>query len=1854
MIALMKKFAVLLGVFGVGLALPGENAQAAVITQWSFNGSTSTSGTSSTSPSNSPAPTTGSGTALTLGMTNPYNGGSQAADDYPSTKGTADPNFSETLWRVRANVAFANGSANQLPNGNVSTNGWALYNISGSAAHDGAPEYSQGIELDTSTVGYSNITFNFDWYSTTQGVRDMQFQYNLNVSNSNSWTNIGEAIGGPAGAVPDAATSNYVFVATPNDYYGGANPQTITVNLSSITGANNDPTLGVRLVSAFDDTGLYQDYVSATLNGGRTQLYNNSSGNWRLGNLTFQGSLVLNTSASGPVLTWSTSSGNWDTIGTNLVWSDSNASPAAYANGSYATFGNATDVSGTSTITISSSGVFPSGVAINNTTPGTGYAFVGGGTSGIGGTGALYLQPTNVGFVSLSGTNTYTGGTQVSGGTLIVAGDKSLGVAGGGAGGAVVIDNGSAVQLASGLSSGRLFEIGSNGGVIDTQSFSFSTSGSFIAGGTFTKLGSGTLTLNGAVVQLSGSTTLANGALVLSGTSGASLQGGATLNGNLVVSGVERVNFDSVSGAGLYGGSGQLQVATSGSIGSTFAKSSWALLSNSASGAVTAASGVVTSGGTISNNIVLNPNNLTFTKTSVTAAATPAPSSHAFIVGIGATKGGTLAFTGNISGNSDVVLGSNTVNGSGGAGTLFLSGNNSYAGTTIVDGNGVIQLGSTGALPSATDLIFGVTDASSATLDLNGFNQTINTLSAVSGASTITNSSLVNSATLSISGGATAKNGYNGSITGNLSLYKTGAGALTLTGSSTYSGATTIAQGALTVSKTSALGVGPLSVQSGASLIYSGAAVSLANNSASIVSGVSLSTGGAANYGTLALNSLTLSGGSVTYDFSSTQSDLITGSGVLDLTSATPNSIVVNLNTTGQTFNSYPLFQFGSLSGFSSADFTIGSGTTAGYTYGFTQNGLGEIDLTITGTGANNLPTRQNLTWAAGSGTWNTNPTNWVSTTGGTATTYYDGENVTFGEPTSNNSVVTVAGTAVTPLSVTISNSSNSYNFTGAPITGTTALYKTGAGLATLSTSNTYTGGTFITGGTLATGAAGDLSLGSTGAGVTLDMLGTLQTTTSNFSSSRAITVNAGGGTFAAAAGTSSVSGNLTIVPNGTFNSTGAGLLAFTGKVNSGAGSTISVQGGTLSIVPDNFTANGNLNIASSATLVLPTSTSPSAASGSVTLGNNTTINGNLVITNPLTLQFNGTGPVSGSGAIQFQNMQTPPAPTHFTVASCQTLQLTGQFVTQDIDVNIQLNSLNQPFFKTSVSQSGGIANGTGFILGNGTTDSFFSIVPGAGNTLNINGVISGSCDVQLGPIGGGGQGGSINLNNQNTYSGVTMFESGLLGTVTLGTSNALPTTTDLIFAPINGNSYQAKLDLNGNSQTVASMSYWALANSDSTSTAMQVVNGDPNAVATLTVSGAATPSRPFGGVLGDTNNHNLILVKDGPNTLWLNGNFNSYTGGTTVENGLLLLSPSNPVGGTPTGYGDVTVNGGTLQGTATIQGNLNVGAGGTVHPGLANSMAGTQPGTLAVAGNGTLSAGANTQFDLSSTSGLLALTGALNLTPSGGAVTFNFSDLGGFPGTAPLITYTSLTNSFSASSLSVGSAASGYAYILTGNAGEIDLQRSSLSGGTTSWQAALTTSPSSSVTFSSSGSKTITLDGNQSAGLLVFRPLQGAVSLAQGSGGSLSLGTAVAAPTINVNSGTVAISAPMTIEGSLGVTLSGASTLDLGNVSEGIAGSALTLNGNGHLVLTGADSYSGGTVVNSGTLIVDSTAGLKDDSSLTVGSAAASLFAPSAGAGASGAEAAGVAAVPEPGAIALLVVGGMLIAIRGLRRRKN
>ena len=72
------------------------------------------------------------------------------------------------------------------------------------------------------------------------------------------------------------------------------------------------------------------------------------------------------------------------------------------------------------------------------------------------------------------------------------------------------------------------------------------------------------------------------------------------------------------------------------------------------------------------------------------------------------------------------------------------------------------------------------------------------------------------------------------------------------------------------------------------------------------------------------------------------------------------------------------------------------------------------------------------------------------------------------------------------------------------------------------------------------------------------------------------------------------------------------------------------------------------------------------------------------------------------------------------------------------------------------------------------------------------------------------------------------------------------------------------------------------------------------------------------------------------------------------------------------------------------------------------------------------------------------------------------------------------------------------------------------------------------------------------------------------------------------VTSGVQAMSAPLVMAGNLSIDPPAGTTLTIsGNISQASPGMALSLDGPGTLVLSGTNSYSGGTAVNAGTLIV-------------------------------------------------------------------
>jgi hypothetical protein len=247
------KSAALAAVFAMSMTAVGL---ADTFTQWTFD-NVAVGGTWPAPAINSPVPSLGTGTATPLGMDNNYTytnnegPGSVAWCDVILKSGT------DNAWRIR-------GPSNLANQGVGNANGW----------NTAAPQYTQGAEFAASTTGYDNVLVSFDWFSTTQGVRDMQPQY---TTDGVTWSNI----------------SGLLTISNQADV--NANFESFSLDFSGISAVNNNPNFAVKLVSAYDPTysgAGAPTYTASKLTGGLPTVYNNSSGNWRFDNITFSGTAV--------------------------------------------------------------------------------------------------------------------------------------------------------------------------------------------------------------------------------------------------------------------------------------------------------------------------------------------------------------------------------------------------------------------------------------------------------------------------------------------------------------------------------------------------------------------------------------------------------------------------------------------------------------------------------------------------------------------------------------------------------------------------------------------------------------------------------------------------------------------------------------------------------------------------------------------------------------------------------------------------------------------------------------------------------------------------------------------------------------------------------------------------------------------------------------------------------------------------------------------------------------------------------------------------------------------------------------------------------------------------------------------------------------------------------------------------------------------------------------------------------------------------------------------------------------------------------------------------------------------------
>jgi len=247
---------------------------------------------------------------------------------------------------------------------------------------------------------------------------------------------------------------------------------------------------------------------------------------------------------------------------------------------------------------------------------------------------------------------------------------------------------------------------------------------------------------------------------------------------------------------------------------------------------------------------------------------------------------------------------------------------------------------------------------------------------------------------------------------------------------------------------------------------------------------------------------------------------------------------------------------------------------------------------------------------------------------------------------------------------------SNRVNFNGT-ISGTGSLTQNGSGTLVLTGANTYSGGTNFNSGIVA--ANSDANLGT---GPLSFNGGTLEALASGggIASSKALILNAGGGTFLTDAGTRSVL-NGTISGPGDLTQSGSGLLILTGADTYSGGTTITSgstlqlgTGGTSGSIVGNVVDNGLIIFNRSDTVTFGGVISGSGAvqqngsgttilSGTNTYSGGTTINaGTLTVNNSQAL---GLGNVVVNGGILNADPQPINVKGNYTQNAGGALQLT-------------------------------------------------------------------------------------------------------------------------------------------------------------------------------------------------------------------------------------------------------------------------------------------------------------------------------------------------------------------------------------------------------------------------------------------------------------------------------------------------------------------------------------------------------------------------------------------------------------------
>lgn len=1185
------------------------------------------------------------------------------------------------------------------------------------------------------------------------------------------------------------------------------------------------------------------------------------------------------------------------------------------------------------------------------------------------------------GTLTLSGANTYTGTTTVSAGTLTLAGGSAIADTG-----LVTVASGAELTLDASETIGSLsgsggVTIGANTLTLagsDTQTFS----GTMTGAGGLVRRGSGTtnvtssltysgttevtdtstlnLTGNGAVgstlIQVQGSSTLmsdggaflSSAAILVTGSGTVRLTGDETLRGIATVAGTT-LNLDG------------------GTVTMT--------LNPQLSGQVIGTGGITVSG---TGNVTLSGTNTYTGTTTINSGGTLNVDNGAAIADTGAViADGTLNLQasetiGSLAGSGAVTLGANTLTtggantsttfsgvisgGSGftktGTGTQTLTGVNTYTGATSIDG-GTLSLTGSGTLSGSSFITVdggalvtdgGALNATSIVTLLDGTvtfsgNETVGTLGALAGANVILDGATV---TYSASGVSTSQ-GATISGTGGLEMNAT-TSEVTLSGTNSYTGATTATVGAINITGSIAstvVGIGTSGTMdvaaggfTGTPNVTNAGSLEIGTNTIASLSGAGTTTldGGAI---------LTVDGG--TSNFSGTISggaSVLVSGGSTVFNNNSSGSVQTALTVDGATFNNNTGAEVTAAVTVQDGGTVVANGGSFGSTVDTeadTGSGVGTFEVAADTTVAGTFNNRGRVTTSGGTAVE-------LTIGGGNAFNYLGGEiDATAADLTITAADIVVSGVTTTSGSVTYNGNLQllegaSLDLTtdllgnldidaGASINIAASISANGfdvtidpelagpppvvAGNLSVGNGNAFTGvGTLTNNGTLTVGVGASITAdtfnlnGATtlqqnaqliGTGNTMNIAGPMGLADgADLIDAGAINVNVGG--------TVTIAGSSTLNAD-SDNDFGVGeALNIAGVVTTtdGGSNTITIGDGNTDVL--NVNATGQLNIGNTDTVTGDDLVVNSVAGGLIALGTDATLNGD-------TLNLGGTTTLADGASLTAENA--------INITGTTTLN-GGATLNADTDNNAAgagdtANAINI----TGTLETTGVTSDT-ITIGDGDTDLILNT--GIFNIATGDTVTGG--DLSLANTGGG----SVDLDGiltlteadfdsfTNDGAGTTFTNDGELNIVN-GTNSGTATFTN------NG-------DFNGTALTNSA----TLTNSGTGTIALAVTNaagGDFDNTGSITgsvISDGGDFDSTAGTIAALTHNSGTSDVTAGAITdLTVAGNGMTVGAGVTIGT---LTQTGGTFAQVATVNGTTSLNGGVLTNTGTMTGQTTVTTG--------------------------------------------------------------------------------------------------------------------------------------------------------------------------------------------------------------------------------------------------------------------------------------------------------------------------------------